>query len=231
MERENTGLVVLVIILSLLVVGLGGFIVYDKVLSNNEVENNDNNETNNIADNTQTNQNEDAKTNKEENKNYQHNLTKRTDLQAVRNGYVEIIVDTEGNAYLTLIGNLDYEDNKDLKNNLLKLEKSFKKYSPKNYISYGGVKTLNAYKLNVEKVLTTYFVNMGNGGSSYFVFVKENGTLSYLSNDSIIYNGEISLKNISNLNNIVSIVENTYTLTPYAIDLNGNEISLYDYIK
>ena len=47
MEKKNTGLIVLVIILSLLVVGLGGFIVYDKVLSNNEVENNDNNEINN----------------------------------------------------------------------------------------------------------------------------------------------------------------------------------------
>lgn len=42
MEKKSTGLIVLVIILSLLVVGLGGFIVYDKVLSNNEIENNDN---------------------------------------------------------------------------------------------------------------------------------------------------------------------------------------------
>ena len=47
MEKKNIGLVVLVIILSLLVVGLGGFIVYDKVLSNNEVDNVDNDKTNN----------------------------------------------------------------------------------------------------------------------------------------------------------------------------------------
>ena len=33
MEKKNTGLIVLVVILSLLVVGLGGYIVYDKVLS------------------------------------------------------------------------------------------------------------------------------------------------------------------------------------------------------
>ena len=33
MEKKNTGLIVLVIILSLLVLGLGGYIVYDKVLS------------------------------------------------------------------------------------------------------------------------------------------------------------------------------------------------------
>lgn len=46
MEKKNIGLKVLVVILSLLVVGLSGFIIYDKVLSNNEVENNDNTELN-----------------------------------------------------------------------------------------------------------------------------------------------------------------------------------------
>ena len=38
MEKKNTGLVVLVIILSLLVLGLGGYIVYDKLLSENNEE-------------------------------------------------------------------------------------------------------------------------------------------------------------------------------------------------
>lgn len=33
MEKKNTGLIILVIILSLLVIGLGGYIVYDKVLN------------------------------------------------------------------------------------------------------------------------------------------------------------------------------------------------------
>lgn len=64
MEKKNTGLIVLVIILSLLVVGLSGFIVYDKVLSNNEVENNDNNindttNNNEVNNNTDTNNNND----------------------------------------------------------------------------------------------------------------------------------------------------------------------------
>lgn len=35
MEKKNTGLVILVIILSLLVVGLSGFVVYDKLLNSN----------------------------------------------------------------------------------------------------------------------------------------------------------------------------------------------------
>jgi len=44
MKKKNTGLIVLVIVLSLLVVGLGGFIIYDKVLNkNNEVIEKNNN--------------------------------------------------------------------------------------------------------------------------------------------------------------------------------------------
>lgn len=43
MEKKNTGLIVLVIILSLLVVGLSGFVIYDKMMSNDKIENNDNN--------------------------------------------------------------------------------------------------------------------------------------------------------------------------------------------
>jgi len=35
MEKKNTGLIVLVVVLSLLVVGLGGYIVYDKMLDKN----------------------------------------------------------------------------------------------------------------------------------------------------------------------------------------------------
>lgn len=47
MKKKNTVLIVLIIILFLMVVGLGGFIVYDKVLSNNKLENNNNINDNN----------------------------------------------------------------------------------------------------------------------------------------------------------------------------------------
>lgn len=41
MEKKNTGLVVLVVILSVLVIVLGGYIIYDKVLSNDTVNTED----------------------------------------------------------------------------------------------------------------------------------------------------------------------------------------------
>ena len=49
-ERNNTGLVVAVTVLTMLVLGLAGFIVYDKVINNNTKEPN-NNEVNNNLDN------------------------------------------------------------------------------------------------------------------------------------------------------------------------------------
>lgn len=161
------------------------------------------------------------------NYNYNYDLTKRTMVQAVREGSIEIIVDTKGNAYLTLIGNLDYEEN--FQKSLINLKGKYNVYFPLNNPEEDG--TLNAYKLEVEKVLMAYYVHMGNGGSSYFVFVRENGMLSYLSYDNLVNLGEVNIKNIDNLRGIVSVIENTYLMTPYAISLDGTEISLYDYIK
>ncbi len=207
-QKNNGGLVALVIILLVLVLCLGGYIVYDKVLSNNSEPK--------TEDNTAV--------------LYSYDLTKRTTNQATREGYIEVLADTDGNAYLYTSGNLDYETDSQLKANIKKLEEQFETYSPKGYDSYGSTE-LKAYKLNMTNVLTTYYVHIGNGGSSYFIFVKENGKLSYLSYDKLINNGEIELKDADNIENVVAVVENTYTMTPYAITSNGSEISLYDYIK
>lgn len=161
---------------------------------------------------------------------YNYTLSKRKEHQAVREGYLEVFVDTDGNAYIYTIGDTDTLEDAQVKSNLKKVEKQFSTYSPKNYDNYGD-KSISAYKLDLSKVLTVYNVGMGNGGFRYFVFVKENGEISYLNYDSIIYEGQINVKNVSNLKNVVSIVDNEYTQTPYAITLDGNEISLYDYMK
>lgn len=209
--KNNSGLIALIVILLLLVFGLGGYIVYDKVFSNNL-----NNYTQG-KNNTQS---------------YNYNLTKRTTNQAVRNGYIEILVDTDGSVYLYTIGNdIDDEADSQIKTNLKNLEKKFKTYTPREYMYIDGSNELKAYKLDIQNVLTSYYVHKGNGGFSYFVFLKENGKLSYLCYDKLINNGEIDLKDIENLENVVSVVENTYSMIPYVVTSNGNELSLYDYIK
>lgn len=161
---------------------------------------------------------------------YNYNLSKRKEHQAVRNEYIEVFVDTEGNAYIYTIDDIDNIDDANIKNNLKKVEKQFSKYSPKDYKNFDET-TLSAYKLNLSNVLTVYNVGMGNGGFRYFVFVKENGEISYLNYDRIIDNAEISVKDVKNLKNVVSVIDNEYTQTPYAITLDGEEVSLYEYIK
>ena len=59
MNQENNGLIVLVVILCLMVLGLGGYIAYDKVLNNNSTKQNDNTQSstanNNVVDENNTN--------------------------------------------------------------------------------------------------------------------------------------------------------------------------------
>ena len=50
MEKKNTGLIVLVVVLSLLVVGLGGYIVYDKMLDKSVNDTDNKGKNDNIID-------------------------------------------------------------------------------------------------------------------------------------------------------------------------------------
>lgn len=163
------------------------------------------------------------------NSEYNYNLTKRTTTQAVISGDIQIIVDTEGNVYLSLIGTPDTEEDANIKKNLTNLRSKYDVYFPANHPE--DDKSNNAYKLDMVKVMTAYYVYVGNGGSGYFVFVKENGTISYISILSILENGEINVKDVDTIKNVVSIVNNDYGNQSYAIILDGTEVSLNDYIK
>ena len=163
------------------------------------------------------------------NSEYNYNLTKRTTTQAVISGDIQIIVDTEGNVYLSLIGTPDTEEDANIKKNLTNLRSKYDVYFPANHPE--DDKSNNAYKLDMVKVMTAYYVYVGNVGYGYFVFVKENGTISYISILSILENGEINVKDVDTIKNVVSIVNNDYDNQSYAIILDGTEVSLYDYIK
>lgn len=210
MENKKT-LYIVITILALALLALGGYVVYDKIYS----------------DKPQT----EKKDNENKTLKYSYDLSKRTVIQSVSKGYIEVVVDKDGNAYLTIVGNLNYEEDEDLKRNLETIQKKFEKLSPRDYADEGGNTSFDGFKLNVEKVLTAYHIYIGNGGSSYFIFIKENGSISYLSYSDIITKGEINLKDISNVKDIVTIVENNHSMMPYAIDINGKEINLFDYIK
>ena len=212
-NSENGKTIVFVVLLGLMVACLGSYIVYDKFLNKNS-----NCDSSSLL-------NTDMQTSSA----YNYNLSKRKTAQAVREGCIEVLVDTDGNVYLHIIKNSEYEIEK-TKTGIQNLEKQFKNFTPKGYESLGG-EEFKAVRLNIKNALTAYFVHLGNGGFTYFIFVSEEGKLTYLNYDKVISDGDINVKEINSLNNIVSIVDNTNTMTPYAIDVNGKEISLNEYIN
>ena len=201
MKRCNFNFKWYTLILILLILCLTGYILYDKLVNSND----------NIS------------------INYNYTTKNRKNVQSIHGDYVEILVDLNGDVYLSVIGNIDNIEDKQIKNSLFYLKNSLSNYTPKGYTDYTGQSSIyNSRKLNISNVLTSYHVLMGNGADDYFIFIKENGTLSYLKINHEA--GTIPIFDIEELNNIVTIVENDYTKTPYAVDLEGNEYSLYDYI-
>lgn len=201
MKRCNFKFKWYTLILILLILCLTGYILYDKLVNSN----------NNIS------------------INYNYTTKNRKNVQILQGDYVEILVDLNGDVYLSVIGNIDNIEDKQIKNSLFYLKNSLSNYTPKGYTDYTGQSSIyNSRKLNISNVLTSYHVLMGNGADDYFIFIKENGKLSYLKINHEA--GTIPIFDIEELNNIVTIVENDYTKSPYAVDLEGNEYSLYDYI-
>ena len=166
------------------------------------------------------------------NSEYNYNLTKRTTTQAVKESTykMKVTVDTEGNVYLDCNDSVINDvKNENIKKNLTNLRSKYDVYFPEDHPE--DDKSNNAYKLDIDKVMTAYYIELGNFGYGYFVFVKENGTISYISILSILENGEINVKDVDTIKNVVSIVNNDYGNQSYAIILDGTEVSLYDYIK
>ena len=209
MEKKNTGLIVFIVILSLLVLGLGGIVIYDRVSNNkndNITEKDDNNQNNNNNNST----NDDTV--------YKYSLTNRKEVQ--------LISDIEYDANFN--GNAGAEHQKKM---VAKFKKMTQNYSFKVYGNNSKSDervTINAYKLT-DKVLTAYSVDIGDVDNYEMVaFVKENGTVSFFMPNHIYFGGEIFYKELDGLKNVVSIVRN-YS-EPYAITSDGTEILLEKYI-
>ena len=204
MEKKNGGLKASIAILLILVIALGGYIIYDKLL-NRIIQPVEDKPAPTVS------------------KVYKYDLSSRTTAQAVRGEYLEALVDTTGNVYLYTVGDAEGEGIEALKN-------QYQTYSPKGYESIGDTE-FKAIKLNLSNVLSAYYVHVGNGGFTYFIFVTEGGNVAFLNYDKVISEGKAEAKLIANLKNVVSIVDNTNTMSPYAIDINGKEISLVEYMK
>lgn len=219
-QKSNKVLVVLLILFIIITILLGCYIIFSK------------NSTNKTVNNSQKNDGTSDNVSNVVNSEYNYNLTKRTKTQAVKESTykMKVTVDTEGNVYLDCNDSVINDvKNENIKKNLTNLRSKYDVYFPENHPE--DDKSNNAYKLDIDKVMTAYYIELGNFGYGYFVFVKENGTISYISILSILENGEINVKDVDTIKNVVSIVNNDYGNQSYAIILDGTEVSLYDYIK
>ena len=219
-QKSNKVLVVLLILFIIITILLGCYIIFSK------------NSTNKTVNNSQKNDGTSDNVSNVVNSEYNYNLTKRTTTQAVKESTykMKVTVDTEGNVYLDCNDSVINDvKNANIKKNLTNLRSKYDVYFPEDHPE--DDKSNNAYKLDIDKVMTAYYIELGNFDYGYFVFVKENGTISYISILSILENGEINVKDVDTIKNVVSIVNNDYGNQSYAIILDGTEVSLYDYIK
>lgn len=219
-QKSNKVLVVLLILFIIITILLGCYIIFSK------------NSTNKTVNNSQKNDGTSDNVSNVVNSEYNYNLTKRTTTQAVKESTykMKVTVDTEGNVYLDCNDSVINDvKNENIKKNLTNLRSKYDVYFPEDHPE--DDKSNNAYKLDIDKVMTAYYIELGNFGYGYFVFVKENGTISYISILSILENGEINVKDVDTIKNVVSIVNNDYGNQSYAIILDGTEVSLNDYIK
>lgn len=236
MEKKNTGLIVLVIILSILVVGLGTIVIYDKALSkensknviNNNNENNSNNEINNENQNPIKNNN--IKENSFElyasqilnNNNDYKQYTLEVGLDVGQKHYSTFWLTPNGDVYITRL-----EKPSVLLNNTSKYDNIFSKFENEkteipNFEIYG--EKVKGYKLNIENVISMGIYNTGQDEYHIITFVKSDGSVFYIkTGDEQVFKDndfniiKSSLKNIVRFENI-----GIDAWEIYAIDINGN---------
>jgi len=165
MEKMNKMLISFVIILSLLVVGLGGFIVYDKVLFDDRIEdNNINNE--NVNGNNLSND-------KIENNN-QQNITNNTEKDNNSTDAIQGIDD--GGALVGSFQNYDLDNvKKDTKLTELRCDKKTTMYIENgNIIFSNGV---NKHTIETNNAKYIYAVNYMECDTYHFFYITDDGEL------------------------------------------------------
>lgn len=187
MEKKNIGMKVAIIILSLLVVGLTGYVVYDKVLSDNDTnitdENNNTNNDNNQSDNEDNqpvdcNVNSNLKINVDE----LHKIGGMADFYFIKRVYTDdssFNLSTDGRVYISFdnyISNISNAVDIQLFSNTLYIltnDGYIYKYSLNNSNNYKATK-INEYS-NVVRIILYETRKNYAGGCDYFVIIDAHG--------------------------------------------------------
>lgn len=241
MKKElNKGLLVLVVILSLLVVGLSSYLIYDKVFKgdnnvnkeNDLVDNDINKEEDKVDDENIVNNIFDNSNDDEE---IQDNVEVITGKfgQVLNSGIGEFIVDKTGVVYYIPAKSWNSFGTEYKLNFNDKDKKRLGKYGVYQveidmYPGNNDKDSIEAYKLDLFNIKSVYEVEVGNGGSAIsIIFLGNDGKVSKLSfvGESPEKNSLDFYKNIEGYSNIVSVVQNNSYDGNDAIliDKDGNE--------
>lgn len=211
MEHKNKGLIIVVVVLSLLVAGLGGFIIYDKVLANKSTGNIDNKVLTDKP--IEKNNNQDKETTSDNKyelfaKNLKSQFSK---YDSNNHSYLHVKSDVVKDGYEVY-----------LNENQTLFIKYFNNELNAKY---------NEYKI-ADNVLSFYVVAAGQGGGNMLYFINEDGTVGSADTEYGIGNSnQITIKKDIGYKNIVSIISGTFgdefsgVSGPIFIDINGNIFS------
>lgn len=206
-SKNNGGLIVIIMILLIALLGVCGYVAYDKILTQKDVENNDNKEINNeVVDNE----------NKEEIATNNYELF-ATNLKNQFSKY-------DSNKHSYLFVNSDFvEDGYEIYLN--ENQNLFVRYFNKELNTKYG-----EYKI-ADNVLSFYVVAVGQGGGNMLYFINEDGTVGSADTEYGIANNNITIKKDIGYKNIVSIIGGSFSdgiggiKSPIFIDINGNIFS------
>ena len=210
---------VVIILLLIVSISFGTYIIYDEFLKEEKMELKDCNKEE-LCD-EYKNKNESVNTDAN---NYFTNLKKnRTYKENNLGNYVNLLLDQNGNIYYK-------SKTGEYPSSILS---KVKNYEFKDYVTnFGDNHIYEGIKLDISNVLTMYYGEEGQSGNDCFVFIKENGNVSYAEIDYDL-NVMMLKDNISGLKNIVSVIQSDgydwYSMA--LIDADGKIYELNKYIE
>ena len=194
---------ILIVFLILIILGLGGFIVYDKVIQEEKIEEK-------FKEDIKTEETIDADL---AYKNYIENLKKNRNNTTYNDSEVYPTYDGEGYKFTI-------ENNGDLILNLWEYDNIFAEFDLEKIEKYTD------YKI-ASNVLDAFIITTTQSGMNTLYFIKEDGNLYELMIDELILENKSDIKK-SEHKNIVKVVEglftdgNSGTPGPIFIDIEGN---------
>ncbi len=231
-EKKDSGKNITIVILIILLLCSGGYIAYDKFLSNNVSKNSDDSKIEQ--------QDEIIKDDKNDTISKSNfSTTNKAEIQSLGGYNYRLYVSKDGNAFLTFDNSLN-TNNENVKKNIENLKNKYTLNEIKGYCNTEGDlakeicpngDSINSIKLDLTNVISAYDAVSGQDAfGNYIVFLMEDGSVSRVNLGKLFENGVLDIeKNVDGLSNIVTIVQSSSTGVPsgfykiLAIESNGTQ--------